>query len=111
LKRSVPEPPLELSADRVTVPHTDRSRRSWLMPALAAAAVVLVAGAGGGLNAKRPPASPSAASAQRKVQATTTSTAGAVRAGPAEAPASFNPLVLPVNFGWLPTGFTENQPE
>jgi hypothetical protein len=37
LKRSVPEPPVELSADRVTVPHTDRSGRSWLMPVLAAA--------------------------------------------------------------------------
>jgi hypothetical protein len=111
LKRSVPEPPLELSADRVTVPHIDRSRRSWLMPALAAAAVVLVAGAGVGLNATRHPTSPSASSAQRKVQATTTSTAAAVMAGPAEAPTSFNPLVLPVNFGWLPTGFTENQPE
>lgn len=31
-------------------------------------------------------------------------------ARPAEAPASFNPLVLPVNFGWLPAGFSENQP-
>ena len=41
LKRSVPEPPVELSADRVTVPHIDESRRSWLMPALGAAAVVL----------------------------------------------------------------------
>ena len=53
LKRSVPEPPLELSADRVTVQHEDQSRRSWLMPVLAAAAVVLVAGAGVGLNATR----------------------------------------------------------
>jgi hypothetical protein len=111
LKQTVPEPPLELSADRVTVQHIDKSPRSWLMPALAAAAVVLVAGAGVGLSATRHSTSPSASSAQRKVQATTTSTAAAVMAGPAEAPASFNPLVLPVNFGWLPTGFTENQPE
>ena len=36
LKRSVPEPPFELSADRVTVQHIDRSGRSWLMPVLAA---------------------------------------------------------------------------
>ena len=41
LKRSVPEPPFELSAGRVTVQHIDRSGRSWLMPVLAAAAVVL----------------------------------------------------------------------
>jgi len=46
LKRSVPEPPFELSAGRVTVQHIDRSGRSWLMPVLAAAAVVLVAAAG-----------------------------------------------------------------
>jgi hypothetical protein len=113
LKRSVPEPPLELSVDRMTVQHIDRSRRSWLMPVLAAAAVVLVAGAGVGLNAVRHPSptSPSASSAQRKVEATPTSTAASATERPTEAPASFNPLVLPVNFGWLPTGFTENQAE
>jgi hypothetical protein len=68
LKRSVPEPPLELSADRVTVPHIDRSRRSWLMPALAAAAVVLVAVAGVGLNATRhgSSTSPASSSASRR---------------------------------------------
>ncbi|MGH3295984.1 MAG: hypothetical protein ACRDP7_29715 [Trebonia sp.] len=110
LKRSVPEPPSELSADRVTVRHMDWSRRSWLMPVLAAATVVLVAGAGVAFSATRHPSSPAASSAQPTVGATTTSTAAAVAAGPAEAPTSFNPLVLPVNFGWLPTGFTENQP-
>jgi hypothetical protein len=104
----VPEPPFELSADRVTVQHIDRSGRSWLMPVLAAAAVVLVA-AGVGLNATRHP-SP-ASSAQQEGQVTLTPTAASTTAGPAEAPASFNPLVLPVNFGWLPAGFTENQPE
>jgi hypothetical protein len=109
LKRSVPEPPFELSADRVTVQHIDRSRRSWLMPVLAAAAVVLVAAAGVGLKAMQHP-SP-ASSAQQEGQVTLTPTAASTTAGPAEAPASFNPLVLPVNFGWLPDGFTENQPE
>ena len=39
-----------------------------------------------------------------------TSTAGSTTGQPAQAPASFNPLVLPVNFGWLPAGFTENLP-
>jgi hypothetical protein len=109
LKRSVPEPPFELSADRVTVPHIDRSRRSWLLPALAAAAVVLVAAAGVGLNATRHP-SP-ASSAQQKGQVTLTPTAASTTAGPAEAPTRFNPLVLPVNFGWLPAEFSENEPE
>jgi hypothetical protein len=109
LKRSVPEPPFELSADRVTVQHIDRSPRSWLMPVLAAAAVVLVAAAGVGLRATQHP-SP-ASSAQQEGQVTLTPTAASTTAGPAEAPASFNPLVLPVNFGWLPAGFTENQPE
>jgi hypothetical protein len=105
LKRSVPEPPFELSAGRVTVPYVNRSRRSWLAPALAAAAVVVVAGAGVGLHAVQhlSPTSPSASSAQTLKGAPTTDR-------PAEAPASFNPLVLPVNFGWLPAGFAENQP-
>ena len=110
LKRSVPEPPVELSADRVTVQHVDRSGRSWLMPVLAAAAVVLVAGAGVGLNAARHGSSTSPASPSVPQQAQATSTAAATTGQPAEAPASFNPLVLPVNFGWLPTGFTENLP-
>ncbi|HEX3512888.1 MAG TPA: hypothetical protein VHT26_02670 [Trebonia sp.] len=110
LKRSVPEPPLELSADRVTVQHIEESRKSWLMPALAAAAVVLVAGAGVGLNATRHGslASPAASSAPPRSQVT--STAASTTGQPAEAPASFNPLALPVNFGWLPSGFTENLP-
>lgn len=111
LKRSVPEPPLELSADRVTVQHIDKSRRSWLMPALAGAAVVLVAGAGVGLNATQYGSSASSASSSASQQAQVTSTPASTTGQPAEAPASFNPLVLPVNFGWLPTGFTENQPE
>jgi hypothetical protein len=109
LKRSVPEPPFELSADRVTVQHIDRSRRSWLMPVLAAAAVVLVAAAGVGLKVTQH-LSP-ASSAQQEGQVTLTPTAASTPAGPTEAPASFNPLVLPVNFGWLPAGFTENQAE
>jgi hypothetical protein len=110
LKRSVPEPPVELSADRVTVPHIDSSRRSWVMPALAAAAVVLVAGAGFGLNATRGGSSTSPASSSAPQQSQVTSTAASTTGQPAEAPASFNPLVLPVNFGWLPSGFTENLP-
>jgi hypothetical protein len=99
LKRSVPEPPVELSADRVTVRRADNSRRPWLMPVLAAASVVLVAGAGAGLKAAQHP-SLAAPSAGKQA------TPGA----PAEAPASFDPLVLPVNFGWLPAGFSRDQP-
>ena len=110
LKRSVPEPPLELSADRVTVQHIDRSRRSWLMPALAAAAVVLVAGAGVGLNATQHRSSNSPRSSSAPQRGQVTSTAAATTGQPATAPKSFNPLELPVNFGWLPSGFTENLP-
>jgi hypothetical protein len=104
LKRSVPEPPLELSADRVTAQHVDRSRRSWLMPVLAAAAVVLVTVAGVGLNATRNGSSTSPASSSVPQQAQVTSTAASATGQPAEAPASFNPLVL-VN-PWIggPTG-------
>ena len=110
LKRSVPEPPVELSADRVTVQHIDRSGKSWLMPALAAAAVVLVAGAGVALNATRQGSSTLPASSSALRHSKITSTAASTTGQPAEAPASFNPLVLPVNFGWLPSGFTENLP-
>jgi hypothetical protein len=111
LKRSVPEPPFELAADRVTVRHADSSGRSWLVPALAAAAVVLVAGAGVGLKATQhpSPAVPSVSSASQQAGPAKT-TAALAPGAPAEAPASFNPLVLPVNFGWLPAGFSENQP-
>jgi hypothetical protein len=108
LKRSVPEPPFELSADRVTVRNVDRSGRPWLMPALAAAAVVLVAAAGVALKATQNP-SP-AASSPGKQAAPAATTAAHGPGAPAEAPASFNPLVLPVNFGWLPAGFSENEP-
>jgi hypothetical protein len=107
LKQTVPEPPFELSADRVTVRHVDRSGRPWLIPALAAAAVVLVAGAGAGLKATQHP-SPAAPAAPQHAQVA--STAPAATKQPAEAPASFNPLELPVNFGWLPAGFSENEP-
>jgi hypothetical protein len=114
LKRSVPEPPLELSADPITERHVNRSRRSWLMPALAAAAVVAIAGAGAGLAAWHHSSATSgsgpAATSGRPPAAPAKSTAPAPSA-PAVAPKSFNPLVLPVNFGWLPAGFTENQPE
>ena len=111
LKRSVPEPPVELSADRVTVRHADGSRRPWLVPALAAAAVVLVAGGGAVLKATQnpSPAAPSVSSASKQATPATTTAAHGPGA-PAEAPASFNPLVLPVNFGWLPAGFSQDQP-
>lgn len=113
LTRSTPEPPVELSADRVTVPHVDKSRRSWIMPAFAAAAVVVVAGTGVGLGAAHRGSSaisPSASPGQGAAPAAASSSASASAAtGMGEAPVSFDPLVLPVNVGWLPAGFTENQ--
>ena len=42
LKRAVPEPPRQLTYEEITVPHLNRSRKSWLMPTLAAAAVVVI---------------------------------------------------------------------
>ncbi len=42
LKRAVPEPPTELSADRVTTRPADRSAKSWALPALTAAAVLAI---------------------------------------------------------------------
>jgi hypothetical protein len=65
LKRAVPEPPIWLSPEEVTVQQADRSRKSWAMPVLAAAAVVAI-GVGIGAvathhPATRPPASSSVA--------------------------------------------------
>jgi PASTA domain len=40
LKRAVPEPPFELSADQVITQRVDRSVKSWTLPAMAAAAVL-----------------------------------------------------------------------
>jgi hypothetical protein len=42
LKRLVPEPPAQLSADEITTPSAGRPAMSWTMPALAAAAVVAI---------------------------------------------------------------------
>jgi hypothetical protein len=42
LKRAVPEPPAQLSADEITTPSAGPSARSWRLPALAAAAVVAI---------------------------------------------------------------------
>jgi hypothetical protein len=65
LKRAVPEPPVWLSPEEITVQQADRSRKSWAMPVLAAAAVVAI-GVGIGAvathhPATRPPASSSVA--------------------------------------------------
>lgn len=108
LLNQAPEPPVELSADRVTVRHRDKSRSSWLMPAFAAAAVVMVAGAGVGLGAVHRGSSAISPSSSGQGPASASASASSVMR---EAPTSFNPMVLPVNFGWLPAGFTENQPE
>jgi hypothetical protein len=42
LKRFVPEPPVQLSADQITTRPVERSAKSWTLPALAAAAVVVI---------------------------------------------------------------------
>jgi hypothetical protein len=42
LKRAVPEPPVELSADQITTRSAGPSARSWTVPTLAAAAVAAI---------------------------------------------------------------------
>ena len=42
LKRVVPEPPVQLSADQVTTRSAGSSARSWAVPTLAAAAVAAI---------------------------------------------------------------------
>lgn len=56
LKRAVPEPPVRLSADRITTHPTRPTAKSWRLPALAAAAVVAI-GATVGLVAAQLPGS------------------------------------------------------
>jgi hypothetical protein len=80
LKRVVPEPPRQLAFEEITVPHANRSRTSWLVPALAAAAVVVI---GGTLSAvavhlsgnSRTPAAPPAASQSSVAAASASATA------------------------------------
>jgi PASTA domain len=65
LKRAVPEPPVWLSPEEITVQHPERSRKSWAMPVLAAAAVVAIGVTIGAVathhSVTRPPAASSVA--------------------------------------------------
>jgi hypothetical protein len=65
LKRAVPEPLTGLSPEELTVPHPERSRKSWAMPVLAAAAVVAIGVTIGAVathhSTTRPPAASSVA--------------------------------------------------
>jgi hypothetical protein len=54
LKRMVPEPPFQLSAEEVTTQSARPSARSWTMPALAAAAVVAIGVTAGLVATHRP---------------------------------------------------------
>jgi hypothetical protein len=60
LKRAVPEPPVQLSADEITTQSARPSARSWRLPALAAAAVAAI-GVTVGLVAAQLPSSRGAA--------------------------------------------------
>ena len=42
LKRTVPEPPFQLSADQITTHRADLPTRPWMLPAMAAAAVLVI---------------------------------------------------------------------
>jgi hypothetical protein len=54
LKRSVPEPPRQLTYEEITVQHLEKSVKRWLMPTMAAAAVLIIGGAIGAVAATRP---------------------------------------------------------
>jgi hypothetical protein len=51
LKRTVPEPPFQLSADRITTRAADLPARPWLVPAMAAAAVLVIGATVGAIAA------------------------------------------------------------
>jgi hypothetical protein len=62
LKRAVPEPPVWLSPEEITVQHPERSRKPWAMPVLAAAAVVAIGVSIGAVATHHPTTRPPAAS-------------------------------------------------
>jgi PASTA domain len=56
LKRAVPEPPVQLSADQITTRSAGPSARSWMVPTLAAAAVAAIGVTVGLVAARHSPA-------------------------------------------------------
>ncbi|MCW2930762.1 MAG: hypothetical protein JWM19_1724 [Actinomycetia bacterium] len=62
LKRAVPEPPVWLSPEEITMQQADRPRRSWAMPVLAAAVVVAIGVTIGAVATHHPTTRPPAAS-------------------------------------------------
>jgi hypothetical protein len=78
LKRAVPEPPVELSAERVIARYAGRFRWSRLTPAFAAAAVAVAAGSGIGIAATHHSSTSSSAAREttRTIQVTLTDTSG-----------------------------------
>jgi hypothetical protein len=86
LKRVVPEPPVELSADQITTRAAGPSRRSWTMPTLAAAAVAAIGVTVGLVAAHHSPAGGSPAplaipSASARASATASPQTGATCRG------------------------------
>jgi len=51
LKRTVPEPPFELSADHIAAHPAEQPARSWVVPAMAAAAVLVIGATVGAIAA------------------------------------------------------------
>lgn len=62
LKRAVPEPPVRLSPEEITMQKEERSRKSWAIPILAAAAVVAIGVVIGGVATHHPATRPPAVS-------------------------------------------------
>jgi hypothetical protein len=82
LKRAVPEPPVWLSPEEITVQHPERSRKSWAMPVLAAAAVVAIGVTIGAVATHHPTTRPPAASSVADQSSTGPTSTGSTGTGP-----------------------------
>ena len=112
LKHAVPEPPRQLTYEEITGPHVNRSRKSWLMPTLAAAAVVVIGATLGGVatqltgNSGTPVTPPGASRPAVTPQAPRT-TPGAptpvATASPSATPVPAIPTSTPTPAGAAPT--------
>ena len=111
LKRAVPEPPMELSTDRVTARSTNqragRSRRPWLIPALAAVTAGVAAAAtviALPSSASHPATSPLAASPAKPTVKAKPGKTPAAQALPAKVPTAVPPVTY--SFGPATTDVT-----
>ena len=99
LKRAVPEPPIWLSPEEITVQQAERSRKSWAMPILAAAAVVAIGvGIGAVATHHSPARQPAASSAADQGSAGPTGSAQPTQSCQAQGASVTVPSVVGMNF-------------